>query len=58
MITTVNISLLFYEIIIKNIFLFFTLLGCGPFNVSKHLIDQSEKRILQIDQLKNALKNL
>jgi len=35
-------------------------LGCGPFdatNASKHSIDQSEDRILQINQLKNALKH-
>jgi len=33
-------------------------LGCGPLaNVSKHLIDQSEGRILQINQSKN-LKHL
>jgi len=36
-------------------------LGCDPFNAtnaSKRLIDQPEKRILQIDQLKNASKHL
>jgi len=33
--------------------------GCDPLdatNVSKHLIDQSEDRISQINQSKNALK--
>jgi len=34
-------------------------LGCGPLdatNASKHSIDQSENRILQINQSKNASK--
>jgi len=34
-------------------------IGCDPLgamNASKHSIDQSEDRILQINQLKNALK--
>jgi len=37
-----------------------TVRGCGPFdatNASKHSIDQSEDRILQINQSKNASKH-
>jgi len=37
-----------------------TELDCGPLdatNASKYLIDQSEDRILQINQSKNALKH-
>jgi len=36
-------------------------IGCGPLdatNALKHLINQSEERIFQIDQLKNALNHL
>jgi len=35
-------------------------IGCGPLdatNASKHSIDQSEERILQINQSKKALKH-
>jgi len=54
----ISVSILYISI--QNIDILCTSLGCGPLdatNASKHSIDQSKDRILQINQSKNASKH-